>query len=247
MSKNTTFISFFTLIVYLCLVSCNFSANKNESKLVFNEQKKDSLQKPNIIYILADDLGYGDLSSYGQKMFETPNIDKLAENGMLFTQHYSGSTVCAPSRSALLTGMHTGHTTIRGNKEVYPEGQYPLPDQAFTLAEQMKKAGYRTGAFGKWGLGYPGSEGDPLNQGFDTFFGYNCQRQGHHYYPYHLWLNKDSIVLKENAGLKKGIYAPDLIHEKTLEFIEFNKNHPFFLYVPSIICLLYTSPSPRDA
>ena len=151
--------------------------------------KKDSIQemvaKPNIIYILADDLGYGDLSAYGQQKFTTPNIDKLAREGMLFTQHYSGSTVCAPSRSALLTGMHTGHTFVRGNKEIQPEGQYPIPDNTFTLAEAMKKAGYVTGAFGKWGLGYPGSEGDPLNQGFDTFFGYNCQRLGHNYYPRH--------------------------------------------------------------
>ncbi|SHJ06615.1 arylsulfatase [Pseudozobellia thermophila] len=191
--------------------------------------------KPNIVYILADDLGYGDLSVYGQEKFSTPNIDKLAKEGMLFTQHYSGSTVCAPSRSALLTGMHTGHTVVRGNKEIMPEGQYPMPDNTFTLAEAMKEAGYTTGAFGKWGLGFPGSEGDPLNQGFDTFFGYNCQRLGHNYYPRHLWANKDSLVLEGNAGKKKETYAPALIHKKTLEFIELNKDNPFFLYVASII------------
>lgn len=190
---------------------------------------------PNIIYILADDLGYGDLSCYGQKKFKTPHIDKLASQGMLFTQHYSGSTVCAPSRSALLTGMHTGHTMIRGNKEVRPEGQYPISDDTYTIAEEMKKAGYTTGAFGKWGLGFPGSSGDPTNQGFDTFFGYNCQRLGHNYYPRHLWHNRDSILLKENYGKKKGVYAPSLIHEKTLEFIDNNKKNPFFLYVASII------------
>ncbi len=190
---------------------------------------------PNIIYILADDLGYGDLSCYGQKKFQTSNIDRLASQGILFTQHYSGSTVCAPSRSALLTGMHTGHTTVRGNKEVRPEGQYPIPDSTFTLAEAMKKAGYTTGAFGKWGLGFPGSSGDPTNQGFDTFFGYNCQRLGHNYYPRHLWHNRDSILLKENYGEHKGVYAPNLIHEKTLQFIENNKKNPFFLYVASII------------
>lgn len=210
--------------------------------LVFSckEEKKETIikktpNKPNIIYILADDLGYGDLSCYGQEKFETPNIDRLASQGMLFTQHYSGSTVCAPSRSALLTGMHTGHTVVRGNKEVRPEGQYPIPDKTYTLAEAMKKAGYTTGAFGKWGLGFPGSEGDPLNQGFDTFYGYNCQRLGHNYYPYHLWSNRDSIVLVENAGSTDGAYAPELIHKETLKFMEVHKNEPFFLYVPSII------------
>ncbi|WP_220763887.1 arylsulfatase [Flavobacterium sp. UMI-01] len=191
--------------------------------------------KPNIIYILADDLGYGDLSCYGQQKFKTPNIDKLASQGMLFTQHYSGSAVCAPSRSALMTGLHTGHTFIRGNKEVQPEGQYPIPKNTYTLAKMMKKAGYVTGAFGKWGLGFPGSEGDPVNQGFDVFYGYNCQRLGHKYYPDHLWSNRDSIVLTENKNLGNKLYAPALIHEKTIQFIEQNKNKPFFAYVASII------------
>src|SRR5690606_14449166 len=139
---------------------------------------------PNIIYILADDVGYGDLSVYGQKKYMTPNIDRLAAEGMLFSQHYSGSTVCAPSRSALMTGMHTGHTVVRGNYGIKPEGQFPIPDSTLTIAEVLKKAGYSTGAFGKWGLGYPGSEGDPNNQGFDIFYGYNCQTMGHNYYPY---------------------------------------------------------------
>lgn len=199
------------------------------------DKKQTRNEKPNVIYILADDLGYGDLSCYGQKKFQTPNIDKLAARGMLFTQHYSGSTVCAPSRSALMTGMHTGHTAVRGNKEIYPEGQYPIPDSTYTIAEMFKKKGYSTGAFGKWGLGFPGSEGDPMNQGFDTFFGFNCQRLGHHYYPYYLWSNRDSFIIKENEGSKKNIYAPGLIHEKTLQFIENNKDVPFFLYVASII------------
>ena len=190
---------------------------------------------PNIIYILADDLGYGDLSCYGQTKFATPNIDRLAAQGMRFTQHYSGNTVCAPSRSALMTGLHTGHTPVRGNKEVQPEGQYPLADSVLTLAEVLRDAGYATGAFGKWGLGYPGSEGDPNFQGFDTFFGYNCQRYGHHYYPRHLWSNQDSIVLEANAGTNKGTYAPALIHEQTLAFIDEHQEEPFFLYVPSVI------------
>ncbi len=190
---------------------------------------------PNIIYVLADDLGYGDLGCYGQTKFSTPNIDRLAAEGMRFTQHYSGSTVCAPSRSALMTGLHTGHTPVRGNKEVHPEGQYPLADSVRTLAEVLQQAGYATGAFGKWGLGYPGSEGDPNFQGFDTFFGYNCQRYGHTYYPRHLWSNQDSLVLEANAGTAKGTYAPALIQEHTLKFIEDHRDEPFFLYVPSII------------
>lgn len=223
-------ISYFLLLdVFLIVFSCQFSEKKSKD-LTTNKS-----EKPNIIYILADDLGYGDLSCYGQEKFKTPNIDKLASQGMLFTQHYSGSTVCAPSRSALLTGMHTGHTVIRGNKEIIPEGQYPIPNDTFTLGEQLQSAGYKTGAFGKWGLGYPGSEGDPINQGFDIFYGYNCQRLGHNYYPYHLWSNKDSIPLENNSGNLKGTYAPSLIHKKTLEFIEINKEKPFFLYVASII------------
>ncbi|WP_407984805.1 arylsulfatase [Pontiella sulfatireligans] len=194
-----------------------------------------SSPKPNIIYILADDLGYGDLSCLGQEHFQTPNIDALKEKGMFFANHYSGSTVCAPSRSALLTGQHTGHTFVRGNKEIMPEGQHPIPDEVLLLPEMLKPAGYVSGAFGKWGLGYPGSEGDPLKQGFDVFYGYNCQRLGHHYYPFHLWDNEEKVVLDANAGTAKGAYGPELIHEHTLKFIEDNKDRPFFCYVASII------------
>ncbi|PCE65798.1 arylsulfatase [Sediminicola luteus] len=205
------------------------------------ETKKTTLTKTettvytNIIYILADDLGYADLSCYGQTKFKTPHIDALASNGIRFTQHYSGSTVCAPSRSALMTGLHTGHTPIRGNKEVRPEGQHPIGDEVTTLAEILKTKGYATGAFGKWGLGYPGSEGDPMNQGFDRFYGYNCQRIGHNYYPYHMWDNDTKVMLPKNEGDKEGSYGPNLIHEQTLKFIEDNKDRPFFAYVPSII------------
>lgn len=191
--------------------------------------------KPNIIYILADDLGYGDLSCYGQTRFQSPNIDRLAAEGMRFTQHYSGSTVCAPSRSALMTGQHTGHTAIRGNREWNPEGQWPMPDATFTLAEMLKKEGYATGAFGKWGLGYPGSEGDPNMQGFDVFYGYNCQRIGHNYYPYHMWSNQQKVMLDANAGKATGTYGPDDIHAQALHFMEANKDKPFFMYYPSII------------
>ena len=197
--------------------------------------RKTMAKKPNIIFILADDLGYGDLSCYGQEHFQTPHIDQLAKEGVKFTDHYAGSTVCAPSRCCLMTGLHTGHAYIRGNKEVKPEGQWPLPDSAVTVAELLKKAGYKTGIFGKWGLGYPGSEGDPNRQGFDEFFGYNCQRLAHNYYPYYLWHNQEKVFLKENEGKKHGVYAPQLIHKKALEFIEENKANPFFLYYATTI------------
>jgi arylsulfatase A-like enzyme len=194
-----------------------------------------SKEKPNIILILADDLGYGDLGCYGQKRFTTPNIDRLASEGMKFTQYYAGSTVCAPSRSALLTGLHTGHTPIRGNKEWQPEGQWPLPAESITLAEILKKTGYVTGAFGKWGLGYPGSSGDPNGQGFDEFFGYNCQRLAHNYYPYYLWHNHEKIYLEGNYGRDTGKYAPLLIHQKAMEFLRKHKDTTFFLYYPTTI------------
>jgi len=134
-----------------------------------------------------------------------------------------------------MTGFHTGHTPIRGNKEWQPEGQWPMPAEAFTLAEMLKSNGYTTGAFGKWGLGYPGSEGDPNNQGFDEFFGYNCQRMAHNYYPYHLWHNQEKVMLKENQGLERGTYAPDRIHAEALKFLETNKDKPFFMYYPAVL------------
>lgn len=190
---------------------------------------------PNIILILGDDLGLGDLGCYGQTRFQTPHIDRLAQEGLRFLQGYSGSTVCAPSRSSLLTGLHTGHTPIRGNLEIQPEGQHPLPAETLTIPKVLRKAGYVSGVFGKWGLGYPGSVGTPLRQGFDRFFGYNCQRLGHHYYPYHLWDNDTKVVLAGNAGDRKGVYAPDLIHEKTLAFIAENRARPFFCFVATVI------------
>ncbi len=211
----------------LSLIACNETKQKEVSKNT----------KPNIIYILADDLGYGDVGYLGQQKFETPNIDKLAAEGLVFTQHYSGATVCAPSRSALLTGMHTGHTIIRGNKEVRPEGQHPMPANTFTLSKMLKDAGYKTSVYGKWGLGFPGSEGDPNKQGFDEFYGYNCQRIAHNYYPYYIWHNQEKVVLEGNEGKGQEVYAPDLIHDKALEFIEKNKDSSFFMF--------YATPLPH--
>ena len=168
-------------------------------------------------------------------MFETPLLYTMAKQGMLFTTHYYGSSVCAPSRSALLTGQHTGHTDIRGNIEVGLEGQHPMSNETYTLAEMLKKAGYATGAFGKWGLGFIGTEGDPNNQGFDEFYGYNCQRQAHRYYPEHLWHNNKKVILEGNNLKKTATYSGDLIHEHALKFIENNKDGPFFMYYPSAI------------
>jgi len=190
---------------------------------------------PNIVYILADDLGYGDLSCYGQQKFSTPNIDRIASEGMLFTQHYTGSTVSAPSRSSLMTGLHTGHTPIRGNKRWEPEGQWPLPSDSYTVAEMLKALGYSTGAFGKWGLGYIDTEGDPNAQGIDVFFGYNCQGLAHNYYPDHLWHNHEKILLTENDSSKTGIYGPDLIHNAALDFMGSHSDKPFFLFYPTTI------------
>lgn len=191
--------------------------------------------RPNIVFILADDLGYGDIGVYGQEKIETPNLDHLAQNGMRFTQFYAGSTVCAPSRSSLLSGQHTGHTYIRGNKEIEPEGQYPLADSIETFAMLLKQAGYATGAFGKWGLGMVGTSGDPNNKGFDVFFGYNCQRQSHRYYPTHLWHNDRRVELSGNGLHSKRVFAADVIQEQTLKFIETHRDTSFFLFVPTIL------------
>ena len=186
-------------------------------------------KKPNIVYIIADDLGYGDLSCYGQTHFQTPHIDGLAKEGLKFTQHYAGSTVCAPSRCVLMTGLHTGHSYVRGNKEHKPVGQEPIPADTVTVAERLKAAGYATGAFGKWGLGYPGSEGDPVHQGFDEFFGYNCQRNAHRYYPDFLWHNEKRVDLDRKT------YSHLLIMERALDFIRRHKDRPFFCYMPVTI------------
>jgi arylsulfatase A len=196
-------------------------------------EKKQPL--PNIIYILADDLGYGDLSCYGQAKFNTPNIDRLAAEGMLFTQHYTGCTVSAPSRSSLMTGLHTGHTPIRGNKGWKPEGQWPLPAASVTIPEMLKTKGYITGAFGKWGLGFIDTEGDPNSQGIDEFFGYNCQSLAHNYYPGHLWHNREKILQHENDSGKTGAYAAEVIHKQAIVFLEKNRNKPFFMFYPTII------------
>lgn len=213
-------------------------------------------EKPNIVFIMADDLGFSELGCYGQSKILTPRIDGLAGEGMRFTQNYSGNAVCAPSRCVLLTGKHPGHAIVRNNSEVKPEGQRPIPDSEQTIAELLRDRGYATGAFGKWGLGFPGSEGDPMNQGFDRFFGYNCQRHAHSYYPSYLWSDDQRIALENeppipgHASLPKDLdagkvasykqfkgqdYAPDRINEQALKFIREHRDEPFYLYYPTLI------------
>lgn len=213
-------------------------------------------RKPNVVFILADDLGYRELGCFGQKRIKTPNLDQLASEGMRLTQHYCGNAVCAPSRCVLMTGKHPGHAFIRDNRSTPPEGQWPIPDEEITMAEAFRGAGYVTGAFGKWGLGGPESTGEPLKQGVDRFFGYNCQSHAHSYYPSYLWDNGQHIALKNNpeipghGSLAEGAdpldprsydlykgqdYAPDRINEQALEFIRTNQDRPFFLYYPSVI------------
>lgn len=228
-------------------------------------------EKPNIIYILADDLGYADVGAYGQEKIETPNIDALAQNGMLFTQHYSSAPVCAPARYMLLTGKHAGHSYIRSNSEWKErgdvwnyramamdstlEGQGPMPSTTITMAKRLQDVGYTTGMVGKWGLGAPHTQSIPNTMGFDFFYGYNCQRQAHTYYPLFLYKNKNRVPLANdtvapNTILPKGAdpndpknyapftlneYAPDLMFGELTDFVDRNKDKPFFLYWASPI------------
>lgn len=213
--------------------------------------------RPNIVFILADDLGYGDLGCYGQQKIRTPNIDRLAAEGMRFTQHYAGNNVCAPSRCVLMTGLHPGHAFIRTNRnaEGFPEGQTPVPAATLTLPLTFKKLGYTIGGFGKWGLGPIGSTGEPMRQGFDRFFGFNCQGVAHNFYPASLWDNDRRVPLDNPpfsahqklpadadptnpasyAPFVGKQYAPDVIGEEARRFVRENKDRPFFLYYPTTV------------
>lgn len=243
---------YFTVVTLLLLASC--------------QSTPEAPSKPNVILIFADDLGYGELGSYGQTKIETPHLDKLATGGMRFTEFYTGSPVCAPSRCILLTGKHSGHAEIRGNDEAghrgdvwnflamaadpYLEGQAPMPDETVIFPELLKKNGYVTGMGGKWGLGHPLSESIPNKKGFDYFYGYNCQRQAHTLTPLHLWENENKVLLNNDtiithtdlpvgvdsldpasyAYLNQPDYAPELIADKMIDFVEDNKDSSFFLY-----------------
>lgn len=243
-----------SIIVPLLLSSLLFYAQKKAATPVKNSTR------PNVIYIYADDLGYGELGCYGQQKIKTPFLDQLAAEGIRFTQHYTSAPVCAPARCMLLTGRHSGHSYIRGNYELggfedaLEGGQMPLPEGTFTIAQQMKNAGYTTGAIGKWGLGMSYSTGDPNKQGFDYFYGYLDQKQAHNFYPTHLWENGKWDTLNNpfiyvHRPLPKGEtdpaafnyykgkeYSLDKMVDKTVAFIRQNKDKPFFLYLP------YTGP-----
>jgi arylsulfatase A-like enzyme len=233
--------------IFLLLI-CSFSICAQKNK------------RPNVIYIYADDLGYGELGCYGQKKIRTPNLDHIAREGIRFTQHYTGAPVCAPARAMLMTGKHSGHSYIRGNYELggfednKEGGQMPLPEGVFTIADLMKKAGYATAAIGKWGLGMANTTGDPNKHGFDYFYGYLDQKQAHNFYPTHLWENgkwdtlrnayikvheplpKDEHNPKAFEKFKGKDYSLTKMAEKTLAYIRRHKDQPFFLYLP------YTGP-----
>ncbi|MEM6840736.1 MAG: arylsulfatase [Bacteroidota bacterium] len=224
---------------FLLISACSTTPTTSEVS-----SEETSFDPPNIIFIMADDLGYGDLGCYGQSEIQTPNIDKLAAQGIKFTQFYAGSTVCAPSRAVLMTGQHTGQTHVRGNAGGNIDRQ-SLRAEDVTLAEVLKDVGYQTALVGKWGLGEVNQEGHPLKQGFDSFYGYLNQRHAHNYYPEFLWDNLDSTFLEnevkhvgsERGGFlggyatKKVTYSHDLFVDEALEFLEQDRSNPFFLYL----------------
>ena len=265
-----------TLVLVSPLLSLSFSCKAPIKKEIGYSDK----QKPNIIYILADDLGYGQLGSYGQEKIETPNIDALAKNGMQFSNHYAGSSLSSPSRCVLLTGMHLGHAQIRSNDEMSErgdvwdyvktqespelEGQFPLKGGTQTIGTLLQGAGYKTAVIGKWGLGGPLTEGAPNKQGFDFFYGHNCQRQAWNYYPRYLWNNPDKVWLNNEliipgtkdkktklpknldpydpdsySGYTLNEYAPDLMQKEVINFIRENRDHPFFMF--------YATPIPHTS
>ncbi|MCR9244982.1 MAG: arylsulfatase [bacterium] len=242
--------------VRLPLTSAALAAVISSCALPQGSDEPEPQRPPNILFVMADDLGYRELGCFGQQKIRTPHLDELAAQGMKLTRHYSGSPVCAPSRCVLMTGKHPGHAAVRNNKEQKPEGQWPLPASETTLGEVLQARGYRTGGFGKWGLGPIGSSGDPLQRGFDHFFGYNCQRHAHSYYPSYLWdddrrielANKPPVPghgrLKKNedhadpANYTRFIgtdYAPDRILAAAKDFLRQKGDQPFFLYYPSVI------------
>lgn len=214
-----------------------------------------ALRPPNVIFIIADDLGYGDLGCYGQQRIRTPHLDRIAAEGMRFTQHYSGNAVCAPSRCVLMTGKHPGHAFIRDNRSIQPEGQFPIPADSVTVAKLFQQRGYATGGFGKWGLGGPGTAGEPLKQGFTRWFGYNCQGVAHNFYPTYLWDNDRKLPLKNPAfpsadrlkpnedpadpksyaRFKGTEYSSDLIWEQARRFVRDGRDKPFFLFAPTTV------------
>ncbi|MGN6135080.1 MAG: arylsulfatase [Aureliella sp.] len=192
----------------------------------------DPAPRPNIVFILSDDLAQGDLGCYGQKLIKTPHLDQMAREGLRFTQAYCGTSVCAPSRTSLMTGLHTGHSPVRANWEIAPgEGQLPLPESTVTVAQILKRSGYATACVGKWGMGMFDTSGSPLKKGFDHFFGYNCQRHAHSYFPTYLYRDDQRIELPGNDGVKEGqTYAQELIESDAEQWLRAHKDQPFFLF-----------------
>lgn len=186
--------------------------------------------QPNIIFILSDDLAQGDLGCYGQKIIQTPRLDRMAREGTRYTQAYCGTSVCAPSRASLMTGLHSGHSPVRGNWEIGKEGQFPLPAGTTTIASILKSSGYATACMGKWGMGMFDTTGSPLKQGFDHFFGYNCQRHAHTYFPTYLYQNDHRLELPENQHGAKKTYAQNLIQNDVMQWVRSKKDQPFFLF-----------------
>ncbi len=243
----------FAIVMLSAGLPCGVFAKEASAPL--REQQPGRL---NVVFILADDLGWAETGCYGQKKIPTPNIDRLAAGGMRFTQHYSGAPVCAPSRCVLMTGRHLGHAEIRGNRPVrltfpeFDEGQHPLSRGARTLAQAFQRLGYATGAMGKWGLGPVGSTGDPNDKGFDLFVGYNCQTVAHSYYPPHIWRNREKVIinakpisghLPADAVISGEVrledylgetYAPQLLIDAAVDFVDRNSDRPFFLYCPFV-------------
>lgn len=217
----------FLVLVFLCPVFDGYSQK--------GQQENSSILKthrPNIIFILADDLGYGDVGFNGQDKIKTPVLDLMARRGKVFTRHYAGSTVCGPSRASLMTGLHTGHSTVRGNPSWTLSGNPVDIDKDITVAEELKRAGYTTGIIGKWGLAENLDAGKPHRQGFDYFYGFNQHGPAHHYYPEELWENDSLIRLTGNVMMeKKGVYSQDLFIKKALSFIDQEHKAPFFLYL----------------
>jgi len=190
-----------------------------------------SARKPNFIFILSDDIAQGDLGVYGQELIKTPRLDKLCAEGTRYLQAYCGTSVCAPCRSVFFTGLHSGHCPVRGNYEIAPEGQFPIPAETVTMGELAKEAGYATATFGKWGMGFFDSPGSPFKQGIDRFFGYNCQRHAHSYFPTYLFDNDTPVHLPGNKGKGVGkIYAQELIQKETIKWVRENAGNPFMLF-----------------
>jgi len=230
---------FILLLTALFLISCND-----------NSRKVLTVGKPNIIFILADDLGYADIEPFGQKIIQTPELIRLAAEGMIFTDHYSGNTVCAPSRYSLMTGLHPGNAYVRGNRQSKPTGQLPLPEGTTTVSTLLKSAGYNTAMIGKWALGNVGNSGDPVNFGWDLSYGYNDQILAHNYYPEFLIRNgkkeylQNEVKYLSKERYHKGLgsystvkkeYSHDLMVNEALQFIRNQKEDPFFFYLPLLI------------